>query len=127
MLFRSAAAAVAGGSSPVGSSAAATREAARIALAHVLETYTDVTRLPPPALPAAAICVGARADAYVARASVAELAAHWPGSEVRWVPGGHVSAFLTQGDAFRGAIRDSVARVPPLPGRVGRRVEGAAG
>ena len=63
--------------------------------------------------------MGARADAYVARQSVAELAAHWPGAEVRWVPGGHVSAFLTQGDAFRAAIRDCVARVPPLPGRRG--------
>ncbi len=100
------------------------RDAARAALAHVLETYTDVTRLPPPAVPSAAIVVGARADAYVARASVAELAAHWPGAEVRWVPGGHVSAYLTQGDAFRSAIRDCLERVPPLPGREGESLGG---
>jgi len=101
------------------------RAAARTALAHVLETYTDVTRLPPPALPGAAVVVGATADAYVARASVAELAAHWPGSEVRWVRGGHVSAYLTQGEAFRAAIRDAVDRVPPFLPEMMESVDGS--
>ena len=55
--------------------------------------------------------VGATDDAYVSPQSVRELAAHWPGSEVRWVQGGHVSAFLLQQPAFRRAINDSVSRL----------------
>lgn len=80
-------------------------------LEQVLETYTDVTRFPCPKQPGAAVFVGAQEDAYVTRESIQELAAHWPGSEVRWVPGGHVSAFLLQQQAFRGAISDSLSRL----------------
>lgn len=36
---------------------------------------------------------------------------HWPGSELRMVNGGHVSAFLMHQDAFRAALRDSLARL----------------
>jgi surfactin synthase thioesterase subunit len=57
------------------------------------------------------VFVGAQEDAYVTRESIQELAAHWPGSEVRWVPGGHVSAFLLQQQAFRNAISDSLSRL----------------
>ena len=59
----------------------------------------------------AAVLVGATQDAYVSPQSVLELAEHWPGSEVRWVKGGHVSAFLLQQNAFRQAISDSVSRL----------------
>lgn len=41
--------------------------------------------------------------------------AHWPGSELRLVSGGHVSAFLMHQDAFRAALRDSLARVAAPP------------
>ena len=35
---------------------------------------------------------------------------------MRWVPGGHVSAFLSQGGAFRGALRDAMERLAlPAP------------
>ena len=64
-----------------------------------------------PQQPKAAVIVGATNDAYVSGQSVRELAAHWPGSEVRWVPGGHVSAFLFQQPTFRQAILDSVSRL----------------
>ncbi|KAK9820289.1 hypothetical protein WJX72_008631 [[Myrmecia] bisecta] len=87
------------------------REAARMRLAQVLETYTDVTRFPRPQRPDAAVLVAATHDAYVSKQSVLELAEHWAGSEVRWVAGGHVSAFLMQQDAFRTAIRDSIGRL----------------
>ena len=59
----------------------------------------------------AAVLVGATEDAYVSPQSVKELAAHWPSSEVRWVKGGHVSAFLLQQPAFRQAISDSIDRL----------------
>lgn len=55
--------------------------------------------------------VGATDDAYVSPQSVKELAAHWPDSEVRWVKGGHVSAFLLQQPSFRLAIHDSINRL----------------
>ena len=47
--------------------------------------------------------------------SILELAEHWPGSEVRWVKGGHVSAFLLQQNAFRRAISDSISRLDDCP------------
>jgi pimeloyl-ACP methyl ester carboxylesterase len=87
------------------------REAAVALLAEVLETYTDVTRFPVPAKPEAAILVAATEDAYVSPASVLELQDHLPGSEVRWVPGGHVSSFLMHQNAFRQAIKDSLERL----------------
>lgn len=80
-------------------------------LHQVLETYTDVTRFHPPRCTRAAVLVGATDDAYVSPQSVQELAAHWPESEVRWVKGGHVSAFLLQQPAFRKAINDSINRL----------------
>uniref|UniRef100_A0A383VX58 Uncharacterized protein n=1 Tax=Tetradesmus obliquus TaxID=3088 RepID=A0A383VX58_TETOB len=108
-------------------------------LRHVLETYTDVTRYPTPVRPDAAVLVAARHDGYVDMASVQALQAHWPGSELRlvarlpvrplaastlrcnrahWpgselrlVDGGHVSAFLLHQEAFRAALRDSLARL----------------
>lgn len=63
----------------------------------------------------AAVLVGATEDAYVSPQSVRELAAHWPASEVRWVKGGHVSAFLLQQPAFRRAISDSIDRLDECP------------
>lgn len=86
-------------------------EMARRRLDQVLETYTDVTRFPGPRRPDAAVIVGACNDAYVSQKSVRELAQHWPGSQVRWVPGGHVSAFLLQQPAFRKAILDSLEQL----------------
>ena len=65
--------------------------------------------------PEAAVLVAANQDAYVSRQSVIELAEHWPGCEVRWVEGGHVSAFLMQQPAFRTAILDSLNRLPKDP------------
>jgi len=42
-------------------------------------------------------------------------ARHWPGSELRWVPGGHVTAFVLQRPAFRRAITDSLERAAAPP------------
>lgn len=47
-------------------------------------------------------------------------------AEVRWVPGGHVSAFLSQGGAFRGALRDAMERLAlPAPPAVAAEEAGA--
>ncbi|KAL6779033.1 hypothetical protein ACKKBF_B19070 [Auxenochlorella protothecoides x Auxenochlorella symbiontica] len=81
-------------------------------LAQVLEAFTDVSRFPRPRCPEAAIVVGATEDAYVCREAVLDLHHFLEGSEVRWVPGGHVSSFLLHQEAFRSAIADSLARLP---------------
>jgi hypothetical protein len=55
--------------------------------------------------------VGDRVDDVVAAVVGLLLQEHWPGSELRTVNGGHVSAFLMHQNAFRGALRDSLARL----------------
>ncbi|KDD75572.1 hypothetical protein H632_c612p0, partial [Helicosporidium sp. ATCC 50920] len=93
---------------------------AQALLARVLETFTDVTRFPRPPRPDAAVLVGATGDAYVAPESVAQVAGHLPGSEVRWVRGGHVTSFLLHRRVFVDAVADAVDRLGDrLPVRVG--------
>nr|CAB3445966.1 unnamed protein product [Digitaria exilis] len=74
-------------------------------------SLTDVTRFPVPKNPQAVIFVGATDDGYIPRHSVMELQKAWPGSEVRWVTGGHVSSFFLHNDAFRKAIVDALNRL----------------
>lgn len=51
--------------------------------------------------PSLAICVTAIRDAYVPREGVKHLAEIWPGSEVRYIDAGHVTAFLFNQASFR--------------------------
>lgn len=74
-------------------------------------SLTDVTRFPIPKNPQAVIFVAATDDGYIPKHSVLELQRAWPGSEVRWVSGGHVSSFILHNDAFRKAIVDSLNRL----------------
>ncbi|WMV19166.1 hypothetical protein MTR67_012551 [Solanum verrucosum] len=74
-------------------------------------SLTDVTRFPIPKDPSAVIFVAATDDGYIPRHSVLELEKAWPGSEVRWVRGGHVSSFLLHNGAFRRAIVDGLNRL----------------
>lgn len=74
-------------------------------------SMTDVTRFPIPKNPQAVIFVAATDDGYIPKHSVLELQRAWPGSEVRWVTGGHVSSFLLHNDAFRKAIIDALDRL----------------
>lgn len=77
----------------------------------VLETYTDITRFPTPSRPDAAVLVAATDDAYVGRESVEEMHRFLQGSELRWVPGGHVSSFFLHHGLFRKAIRDALMKL----------------
>ncbi|XP_043691866.1 protein ABHD18 [Telopea speciosissima] len=74
-------------------------------------SLTDVTRFPIPKNPQSVIFVAATDDGYIPKHSVLELQKAWPGSEVRWVTGGHVSSFLLHNDAFRKAIVDGLDRL----------------
>ncbi|GAB2221548.1 hypothetical protein Drorol1_Dr00012732 [Drosera rotundifolia] len=74
-------------------------------------SLTDVTRFPIPKNPQAVIFVAATDDGYIPNHSVLELQKAWPGSEVRWVTGGHVSSFLLHNGEFRRAIVDGLSRL----------------
>ncbi|EPS73159.1 hypothetical protein M569_01592 [Genlisea aurea] len=74
-------------------------------------SLTDLTRFPVPKNPDAVILVSATDDGYIPKHSVLELQKAWPGSEVRWVSGGHVSSFLLHGNEFRRAIVDGIDRL----------------
>lgn len=77
----------------------------------VLETFTDVTRYPPPKRADASILVCATHDAYVSVEGVQAVNKHWGRSELRLVSGGHVSAFLMHKRIFREAILDGISRL----------------
>jgi dienelactone hydrolase len=70
----------------------------------------SVTRLPPPVVPAAALVVGAAEDGIVPPRESERIARHW-GSELRWLPAGHVSAVLRHQDEMRAAIADAFDRL----------------
>jgi len=94
------------------SSGTSDRHAAAVLLLEaVLETFTDATRFPCPRRPDAAVLVAATEDAYVSPQSVLDLHRHLPGSEIRWIPGGHVSSFLLHQPTFRNAIVDSLDKL----------------
>lgn len=54
-----------------------------------------------PVDPSLIIIVQAREDAYVPRTGVRSLQEIWPGCEVRYLGGGHVSAYLFKQAMFR--------------------------
>ena len=85
-------------------------------LYEVMLRYTDVTRFPVPLGVRESVVVGAKDDAYVSPHSVQRIADVWSAKsgspvDVRWVPGGHVTAFLSQWGEFQRAIRNAVDRM----------------
>ena len=65
----------------------------------------------PPVRPDLAVILGAAHDAFVPRAEVESLHAHWPGSELRWVGAGHVTGAVLHQGAHRRAILDVFSRM----------------
>lgn len=76
-----------------------------------LFTSAAATRLPLPLRPDAAILVGANDDQIVPEEQVRALHAHWRGSELRWVRGGHAGGLLLGASAIRQAITDALGRL----------------
>lgn len=85
-------------------------EDAKYTLRCILNRFTDITKFPKPMEPRAVMMVAALEDLYVDPDCAARLHAAWPGSVLRWVQGGHVSAFLQHHtrDQFRAAIVDAL-------------------
>jgi pimeloyl-ACP methyl ester carboxylesterase len=68
----------------------------------------DVSILPVPACPEAAIITGGIYDGIVDPESSEIIHRHWPGSTLRWVSGGHVSSVLFNRSAIIRSVADSV-------------------
>lgn len=82
-----------------------------------LEQVMDVgnlLRLPSPVRTEAAILINARRDAYVPSYLARQLHEHWPGSEQRWVAGGHISSVLFSREDLIRAITDAFQRLSNL-------------
>ena len=86
------------------------RSAARERLQHLIEA-SDITRHAPPIRADAAIIAGCTRDGYVLRTEIQRLHEHWPGSTLRWIRAGHISALLTSRRALCDAIADSAAKL----------------
>ena len=58
-----------------------------------------------------AVLISARSDGYVPTSTTEALHAHWPGSELRWISGGHATLLWFHKGAFAAAIADSFERL----------------
>ncbi|XP_032080276.1 protein ABHD18 isoform X2 [Thamnophis elegans] len=76
----------------------------------VMDECTHVANFSVPVDPTLIIVVQAKEDAYIPRTGVRSLQEIWPGCEVRYLNGGHVSAYLFKQGLFRQAIYDAFER-----------------
>nr|XP_043896973.1 protein ABHD18 isoform X1 [Solea senegalensis] len=76
----------------------------------VMDECTHMANFSVPVDPSLIIVVQAKEDAYVPRTGVLSLQEIWPGCEVRYLNGGHISAYLFKQNVFRRAIYDAFNR-----------------
>ncbi|KAH0615975.1 hypothetical protein JD844_026677 [Phrynosoma platyrhinos] len=76
----------------------------------VMDECTHVANFSVPVDPTLIIVVQAKEDAYIPRTGVRSLQEIWPGCEIRYLDGGHVSAYLFKQGLFRQAIYDAFDR-----------------
>ncbi|KAM3937992.1 LOW QUALITY PROTEIN: protein ABHD18 [Leptodactylus fuscus] len=76
----------------------------------VMDECTHVANFSVPVDPTLIIVVQAKEDAYIPRVGVRSLQEIWPGCEVRYLEGGHISAYLFKQGLFRQAIYDAFNR-----------------
>ncbi|TRY54649.1 hypothetical protein DNTS_031192 [Danionella cerebrum] len=76
----------------------------------VMDECTHIGNFSVPVDPSLIIVLQAREDAYVPRSGVLGLPEIWPGCEVRFLNGGHISAYLFKQGLFRQAIYDAFNR-----------------
>jgi hypothetical protein len=75
----------------------------------------SVLRAPPAPHTEHAVIVGARSDGYVPRQATVDLADHWPGSDLRILPGGHATLIWNRKRLLVDAIEDSFDRLGRAP------------
>ncbi|XP_034738957.1 protein ABHD18 isoform X3 [Etheostoma cragini] len=76
----------------------------------VMDECTHMANFSVPVDTSLIIVVQAKEDAYIPRTGVLSLQEIWPGCEVRYLNGGHVSAYLFKQNVFRQAIYDTFNR-----------------
>ncbi|KAK5865291.1 hypothetical protein PBY51_016466 [Eleginops maclovinus] len=76
----------------------------------VMDECTHMANFSVPVDPSLIIVVQAKEDAYIPRTGVLSLQEIWPGCEVRYMNGGHISAYLFKQSVFRKAIYDTFDR-----------------
>ncbi|KAM8764910.1 protein ABHD18 isoform 4-T8 [Rhynchonycteris naso] len=76
----------------------------------VMDECTHVANFSVPVDPSLIIVVQAKEDAYIPRTGVRSLQEIWPGCEIRYLDGGHISAYLFKQGIFRRAIYDAFER-----------------
>uniref|UniRef100_A0A8D0L7X7 Protein ABHD18 n=1 Tax=Sphenodon punctatus TaxID=8508 RepID=A0A8D0L7X7_SPHPU len=76
----------------------------------VMDECTHVANFSVPVDPSLIIVVQAKEDAYIPRTGVLSLQEIWPGCEIRYLDGGHISAYLFKQGLFRQAIYDAFER-----------------
>eukprot|EP01135_Chromosphaera_perkinsii_P006189 Nk52_evm6s442 gene=Nk52_evmTU6s442 len=90
------------------------RKTAIVRMRQLMDEATGLFNYSRPVHTDATIVVCAKHDAYVPLSNSSRLEKIWPGSEIRYVNGGHISSFLTKHDFFVQAIIDSFLRVEKL-------------
>jgi hypothetical protein len=86
------------------------REAARQYFLECLEPV-NISHHGPPIAPEAAILMGARSDGFIPPEQTVHLHRHWAGSELRWLPAGHVTSLVLHRRAQVQAISDAFERL----------------
>ncbi|XP_078145352.1 protein ABHD18 isoform X2 [Centroberyx gerrardi] len=76
----------------------------------VMDECTHMANFSVPVDPSVIIVVQAKEDAYIPRSGVLSLQEIWPGCEIRYLNGGHISAYLFKQNLFRQAIYDAFDR-----------------
>ncbi|KAK2494118.1 hypothetical protein MC885_003181 [Smutsia gigantea] len=76
----------------------------------VMDECTHVANFSVSVDPSLIIVVQAKEDAYIPRTGVRSLQEIWPGCEIRYLEGGHISAYLFKQGLFRRAIYDAFER-----------------
>lgn len=71
----------------------------------------DLTRYARPLRTDAAVLVGCTRDGYVQCTEIQRLHEHWPGSELRWLQAGHVTAVIGGRGLLRRAVADATSRL----------------
>lgn len=74
-------------------------------------TSVSVLRIPPPSHTRHAVIVAGRSDGYIPLNATADLAKHWPGSDLRVLPGGHATLVWYRKAALADAIAASFDRL----------------
>ncbi|MBO6940959.1 MAG: alpha/beta hydrolase family protein [Deltaproteobacteria bacterium] len=89
-------------------------EAAKTRFANAL-AEVRIDRFPALPDPERAIIVASRHDGFVPPEEARALHAHWPGSDLRWVPAGHFTGLVLHHATHRRAVLDAFARPPTNP------------